>query len=184
MGIYVTNYQFRMVCLFFFFILHCFLQLLPFALFLQIHAFCPSLPYSGYAGLCSLLSPKATCYYKSHGASSFSATSCWHCKYLIIYLCCFFFPTRSYVYGFLSLSFCLRMLLLRLLVILDITKKILLLWTNHQLIVDSLDHFSSVHIGKQVDNTFWLMWFFRYLIELLTPFFNSQGWGEKDGHTC
>jgi hypothetical protein len=42
-------------------------------------------------------------------------------------LCCFFFSTRSYVHGFLSLSFCLRMLLLRLLVILDITKKILLL---------------------------------------------------------
>jgi len=126
MGIYVTNYQFRMVCLFFFFILHCFLQLLPLALFLLIHAFCPFLPYSGYAGLCSLLSSKATCYYKSHGASSFSATSCWHCKYLIIYLCCFFSPQEAMFMAFF-LSFCLRMLLSRLLVILDITKKILLL---------------------------------------------------------
>jgi hypothetical protein len=41
-------------------------------------------------------------------------------------LCCFFSPQEAMFMAFF-LSFCLRMLLSRLLVILDITKKILLL---------------------------------------------------------
>lgn len=82
MGIYVTNYQFRMVCFGSQSLLLLIFQTFYSVPWITVGSY--SL-YTGYISLCSILSSKATCNHTSHGASPLQAASCWHCKYLTLY---------------------------------------------------------------------------------------------------
>lgn len=118
------------------------------------------LQYTGYLGLCIILSSKATGHYKSHGASPFPPTPSWNCKLLLLLFWSFWhYVDKMFWYAD---PLCFRMPLWPLPVILVIIKKILSSWTNHQWTVDSFGLCFSVHIGvfaSHMNYTFTLFYF-------------------------
>lgn len=123
MGIYVTNYQLRMVCIWVFVcLLVLFYSMLDFvtshvcfvSFILKIHWY-PLCLYSGYISLCSLLSTKASCYHTCHGALALQAAPSWHCNdfNFVLYFLFFIFSwnveiilINVYLYGLVKECHC------------------------------------------------------------------------------
>lgn len=79
MGIYVSNFQFRMVCTSLTYIIN----ILALPSVSQTTSYFYLTCFPGYVGLCSILSPEASCYDQGDGAFKLQATSSWHCNFSI-----------------------------------------------------------------------------------------------------